>query len=189
MRNGGGEAVWLYESRKQLVTVLTRRSSVTLPVWPASHQLVALSKPGRAPKTSISISTFLFFLRLSCFSCPPPTPGPSSALLLSPRSFLHLHPPWRHPLLLHRLPKLQPWRGTAVHQRTPLICLSWADRDAGAQSFFFTSGCKVILGPCPIRAFHREKKKRRMMGVSALIKVMGGNKLKPSVAAEQVMGR
>lgn len=189
MRNGGGEAVWLYESRKQLVMALTCRSSVTLPVWPASHQPVALSKPSRAPKTSISISTFLFFLCLSCFSCPPPTPGPSSAVLLSPRSFLDLHPPWRHPLLLHRLPKLQPWRGTAVHQWTPLICLSWADTYTGAQSLFLHLVVKSFWARVQSEHFTEEKKKRRMMGVSALIKVMGGNKLKPSVAAEQVMRR
>lgn len=180
--------VWSYESRKQLVMVLTCRSSVTLPVWPVSHQPVALSKPGRAPKTSISISTFLFFLHLSCFSCPPPTPGPSSAVLLSPRSFLHLHPPWRHPLLPQRLPKLQPWRGTAVHQRTPLICLSWADTYTGAQSLFLHLVVKSFWARVQSEHF-TEEKNRRMMGVSALIKVMGGNKLKLSVAAEQVMRR
>lgn len=88
MRNEGPAR--LYVSRKQLVMVVTYSSSVTLPVWAASHQPVPLSNPGRAPKPSISLLTPLPSLSCMLFVS---SSDPASSLLSS--RLLHLSPPPR----------------------------------------------------------------------------------------------
>lgn len=141
MRNEGPAR--LYVSRKQLVMVVTYSSSVTLPVWAASHQPVPLSNPGRAPKPSISLLTPLPSLSCMLFVS---SSDPASSLLSS--RLLHLPPPPVSPqttptassisalaLTSARrcLPKPQLWRGTAVHRQTPLICLSRVDTRSNVQ--------------------------------------------------------
>lgn len=144
MRNEG--LARLYVSRKQLVMAVTYRSSVTLPVWAVSHQPVPLSKPGCAPKPSISLLT-----------CVPPTVFHAFCCLssgCSPLSF-PLISPWQQPLLLflpscsYRSKMFAKTSAVTRHScppASPLICLSCTDTHS------LTFSYKTILGLCPIKA-------------------------------------
>lgn len=128
MRNEGLARLKL--SRKQLVIVVTYRSSVTLTSWDMSHHPVPLSDlvvlPNNPSPSSLSfMAVFWVFL----------FPSPSlSALCSRPVSsiFASSHPDNTHffyfcpPAHIGRrcLARLQLWQGTAVRWQTPLICLS-----------------------------------------------------------------
>lgn len=87
MRNEG--PAQLYSNRKQLVVVVTYRSSVTLPVWAVSHPPAPLSKPHHTPNSSISILTCLLLTVFQAFSASSTDPA-SSFLSPSPPPSLHL---------------------------------------------------------------------------------------------------
>lgn len=126
MRNEG--LARLYVRRKQLVMAVTYRSSVTLPVWAVSHQPVPLSNLGRAPKPSISLLTRIPSLPsvpfVACHLAPLSSIFPPSSRL--DNSHFSYFCPLAH-IARRCLPKLQLWRGPAVHQRARLICLSCVD--------------------------------------------------------------
>lgn len=116
MRNEG--PAWLYASRKQLVMALTYRSSVTLPVWAASHRPVPVSNRAALPNhpslSQLAVSSLCFdAFCVLLWPCPLSDVFPSSH---PDNTHFFYFGPLAH-IAGRCLPKFQLWQGTAVHQQ------------------------------------------------------------------------
>lgn len=171
MRNEGPSC--LYGSRKQLVMVVTYRSSVTLPVWAVSHQACTTVKPGpRSPTIHLSPkSPSLSGVHAFCFLLWPfsPLSFPHLTLTTPTSSTSALFPisvedvcQKTSAVTRHSCPDSKPAHLSLLCRNTPSLSLTFS--------------YKTVLGRRPIKAPRWRPLARRLKesdGVWVLVKVTG----------------